>query len=35
VGLTIGIDIGRTTVRAEFEKRKKRDHLDEKWHEHE
>ncbi len=35
VGLTIGIDTGSTAVRAEFEKRKKRDHLDENWHEHE
>jgi hypothetical protein len=26
VGLTIGIDSGSTAVRAEFEKRKKRDH---------
>jgi hypothetical protein len=29
VGLTIGIDSGSTAVRAEFEKRKKRDHRDE------
>jgi DNA-binding beta-propeller fold protein YncE len=35
VGLTIGIDSGSTAVRAEFEKRKKRDHRDEDWHEHE
>jgi 6-phosphogluconolactonase len=35
VGLTIGIDSGSTAVGAEFEKRKKRDHRDENWHEHE
>jgi lactonase family protein with 7-bladed beta-propeller len=35
VGLTIGIDSGSTAVRAEFEKRKKRDHRDEDWQEHE
>jgi hypothetical protein len=35
VGLTIGIDSGSAAVRAEFEKRKKRAHRDEAWHEHE
>jgi 6-phosphogluconolactonase len=33
VGLTIGIDSGSAAVRAEFEKRKKRDHRDEDWRE--
>jgi len=34
VGLTVGIDSGSTAVKAEFEKRKKRDHRDENWHGH-